>query len=49
MTIIIERISSLREYPHNFSDNTNSKNEYLEISKLDLRLYKDTKNSKYLF
>ncbi len=36
--ILIERISSLREYPHNFSDNTKSKNEYLEISKLDLKI-----------
>ena len=35
--ILIERISSLREYPHSFRDDNDSKNEYLELSKLDLK------------
>ena len=42
--ILIERISSLREYPHSFRDDNDSKNEYLELSKLDLKtIVKDIK------
>ena len=42
--ILIERISSLREYPHTFRDENNSKNEYLELDKLDLKtIVKDIK------
>ena len=36
--LIIERISSIREYPHNFTENIISKKDYLEISKLDLKI-----------
>ena len=36
--LIIERISSIREYPHNFTENIINKKDYLEISKLDLKI-----------
>ena len=43
---LIERISSLREYPHTFRDENNTKNEYLELDKLDLKtIVKDIKRN----
>ena len=34
----IDRISSIREYPHNFSENYSDKMDYLELSKLELKI-----------
>ena len=35
--ILIERISSIREYPHNFDEEKSGPKDYLELSKIDLR------------
>ena len=36
--LLIERISSIREYPHNFTGSISNKKDYLEISNLDLKI-----------
>ena len=36
--LLIERISSIREYPHNFTESISNKKDYLEISNLDLKI-----------
>ena len=36
--IIIERISSIREYPHNFDEEKSFAKDYLELSKIDLKI-----------
>ena len=36
--IKIERISSIREYPHNFDEEKSGANDYLELSKIDLSI-----------
>ena len=35
--LIIERISSIREYPHNFDEGISKAKDYLELSKIDLK------------
>ncbi len=42
--ILIERISSIREYPHNFDEGISKAKDYLELSKIDLKtIIKDIK------
>ena len=36
--LLIERISSIREYPHNFNESISNKKDYLELSNLDLKI-----------